>query len=512
MAETPAPGTPPPERPSRGLMGRIVPRSPTEAIQPVAAPPPPPVERKRRPVVNFVSGMLSLIMVLAVMAGAAVFVGKVQFQAAGPLAADKVVTVKGGAADVAEQLQREGVLEHPFLFVVGLHALGKASQIKAGEYQFRQGASLNDVMDTLVEGKSVLHSVTLPEGLTSQQIVERLRDNDVLVGEIVDIPKEGSLLPDTYKFTRGMTRQQLVERMQQEQARVLREVWARRAADVPVKTPQELVVLASIVEKETGRADERTRVAGVFINRINRNMKLQSDPTIVYGLVGGKGTLGRGILRSEIEQPTAYNTYVIQGLPPGPISNPGRAAMEAVANPSRTRELYFVADGTGGHVFAETYEAHVRNVQRWRQIEGDRRDQAPAVDVPPAPKSDAASAGPTDAPALAPTIAPGGPAIGRDGVRNNIDAVAGTPKDPLNDKTFDLNNPKTVPAELVQPPPPAPRAPRQATNPPPPRQATNPPPPRQGTQQQRPPSGQPRTPPAAATGEAAPAPSQPRAN
>lgn len=469
MAQKLEPGTPTdPQRPSRGLMGRIVPRSPTEAIQPVAPPPPPPVERRRRPFINFVSGLLSLVMVLALVAGGALFVGKVQFESAGPLSADKIVSVKGGATDVAEQLQREGVIDHPFLFVLGLHALGKASQIKAGEYQFKQNASLNDVMDTLVEGKSVLHSVTIPEGLTSQQIVERLRENDVLVGEVTDIPKEGALLPDTYKFSRGMTRAQLVERMQQEQARVLREIWSRRAADIPVRSPQELVILASIVEKETGRADERTRVAGVFINRLNRNMKLQSDPTIVYGLVGGKGTLGRGILRSEIEQPTAYNTYVIQGLPPGPISNPGRAAMEAVANPSRTRELFFVADGTGGHVFAETYEAHLRNVARWRQIEGERRDAAPPIDLPATSRT-AVEGSAVDPPALAPTLTPGGPPRPSVTGRGNLDAVAGTPKDPLLDKTFDLNTPKTVPPELGgqtgQPPRPAnaaaPRTPAQ---------------------------------------------------
>lgn len=499
MAQKLEPGSPhDPERPSRGFMGRIVPRSPSEAIQPVAAPPPPPVERRRRPFINFVSGFLSLVMVLAVLAGAALFVGKVQFQSGGPLGTDKIVSVKGGATDVAEQLQREGVIEHPFLFVIGLHALGKASQIKAGEYQFKQGASLNDVMDTLVEGKSVLHAVTIPEGLTSQQIVERLRENDILVGEVVDVPKEGTLLPDTYKFSRGMTRAQLLERMQQEQTRVLREVWARRAADVPVKSPQELVVLASIVEKETGRADERTRVAGVFINRLNRNMKLQSDPTIVYGLVGGRGTLGRGILRSEIEQPTAYNTYVIPALPPGPISNPGRAAMEAVANPSRTRELFFVADGTGGHVFAETYEAHLRNVSRWRQIEGERRDASPPIDLPAASRT--SGEGPAvDAPALAPTLSPNGttPAVpgrpsatGRVGTpvigpRGNLDAVAGTPKDPLLDRTFDLNNPKTVPPELAGPTAPLPGAPPRAATPaaprtasPPPARTANPPAPR----------------------------------
>lgn len=479
MAQSQEPQTPPPPKPSRGLMGRIVPRSPTEAIQPVAAPPPPPVaEKRRRPFINFVSGFLSLVMVLALFAGGALFFGKVQYFAPGPLGRDKVVTVKGGTTDVAEQLQREGVIDNYYLFLAGIHMLGKASQIKAGEYQFKEKASLNEVVDTLVEGKAILHAFTIPEGLTSQQIVDRLRENDVLVGEINEIPKEGSLLPETYKFTRGMTRAQLIERMQQDQARVLREVWNRRAADLPVKSPQEMVVLASIVEKETGKADERSRVAGVFINRLNRNMKLQSDPTIVYGLVGGKGTLGRGIMRSEIEQATPYNTYVIPALPPGPISNPGRAALEAVANPSRTRELYFVADGTGGHVFADTLEQHNRNVVRWRQIEGDRRDAAPA-DVPAAAAVPAARAiaedqpaATTAVPALAPTIAPGQnnrrppqgqsqpqaqpqspnqppalrPAQGPlSGARGNLDAVAGTPKDPLNNKSFDLNSPKTVP-------------------------------------------------------------------
>ena len=187
-----------PEAPKRGLLGRIVPRSPAEAIQPVAAPPPPPVaERRRRPVVNFISGMLSLIMVLALASGAALFLGKIQFAAPGPLASDKVVSVKGGIADVADQLQREGVIEHPYLFMTGLQLMGKSGLLKAGEYQFREHASLGDVVDTLVEGKAVLHSITLPEGLTSQQIVERIRDNDVLVGDINEIPKEGALLPDT---------------------------------------------------------------------------------------------------------------------------------------------------------------------------------------------------------------------------------------------------------------------------------------------------------------------------
>ena len=403
------------------------------------------------------------MLVVALIAGGGLYMGRGQYQMPGPLSADKIVTVKGGATDVAEQLQHEGVIDHPFLFVAGLYILGKSSQIKAGEYVFKQNASLANVADTLVEGKTVLHNVTVPEGLTSQQIIERLRENEILVGDVKEVPSEGSLLPDTYKFPRGMSRQQLVDRMTQEQTRVLREVWGRRAADLPVKSPQEMLVLASVVEKETGRADERSRVAAVFINRLNRGMKLQSDPTIVYGLVQGKGTLGRGITKAEITQPTAYNTYVIPRLPPGPIANPGRAALEAVASPSRTRELYFVADGTGGHVFAETYDQHLKNVSRWRQIEGERRDAAPAEtltlpvqgEAPAAPgAAPAAGALPlAGAPSPSRSLAPGTPgargasaATPPGGVRNNIDAVAGTPKDPLNNRTFDLNSPKVVPA------------------------------------------------------------------
>ncbi len=198
----------------------------------------------------------------------------------------------------------------------------------------------------------------------------------MLTGNIKEVPREGSLLPDTYNFTRGTTREQIIQRMQQAQQRVLKEIWDRHSPDLPIKTPDQLVVLASLVEKETGKPDERTRVAAVFVNRLKQKMKLQSDPTIIYGLVGGKGTLGRPIMKSEIDQPTAYNTYQIEGLPPGPIANPGRASIEAAANPARTRELYFVADGTGGHAFAETYEQHQKNVARLRQLEADPKDQA----------------------------------------------------------------------------------------------------------------------------------------
>jgi UPF0755 protein len=251
-----------------------------------------------------------------------------------------------------------------------------------------------------------------------------------------------------------------------DQKRVMNEIWSRRAPDLPVKTPQDLIILASIVEKETGRADERTRVAGVFINRLGKRMKLQSDPTIVYGLVGGKGTLGRGILRTEIERPTPYNTYVIDGLPPGPITNPGRAALEAVANPSRTKDVYFVADGSGGHVFAETLEQHQRNVTRWRQVEAARsgagKPEATIDRVEPSiatndNRGQTAPAGDPRASAFAPLNPAGTPSdayppqIGRGpqappgGRVRAFDASEGTAKDPLRNKTYDLNSPKTVP-------------------------------------------------------------------
>jgi len=201
------------------------------------------------------------------------------------------------------------------------------------------------------------------------------------------------LLPETYKFPRGTTRDQVIQRMQQTQKRVLAEIWERRNSDIPVKTPEQLVTLASIVEKETGKADERSRVAAVFVNRLRQKIKLQSDPTIIYGLVGGRGTLGRPIKRSEIQQPSPYNTYVVEGLPPGPIANPGRASLEAAANPARTRDLFFVADGTGGHAFTETYDQHQKNVAKLRtmekQIQNDTAE--PTDDLPPA-----AAGGPVD--------------------------------------------------------------------------------------------------------------------
>jgi UPF0755 protein len=313
--------------------------------------------------------------------------------------------------DIADVLQREGVIDNNrWAFIGSVFALKARSDLKPGEYLFQKNASLRDVIGTIVEGKVVQHSVTIPEGLTSEQIVERLSENNIFSGTIREIPREGTLLPETYKFPRGTSREQVIQRMQQAQKRVLAEIWERRNPDVPVKTPEQLVTLASIIEKETGKPDERSRVAAVFVNRLKQRMKLQSDPTIIYGLVGGKGTLGRPIKRSEIMQPSPYNTYVVEGLPPGPIANPGRASLEAAANPARTRDLFFVADGTGGHSFTETYEQHQKNVAKLRTMEKQiQNDTVEPADEPPPAAAPAAAAPPaadTDATGAAPGAKP----------------------------------------------------------------------------------------------------------
>ena len=369
----------------RGFMRRMMVRSPAAAIHPETVPEPPQhvtPERKERPLTNFLSGLLSFIAIVAACLAGLFLLAERQIYAPGPLDNDKVVLVRGSTAEVIDRLEREGVIDKAFLLTLYWQLTGRSSQIKGGEYQFKKEASLDQVTKTLIEGKTIKHSLTIAEGKTSQEIVGLLLADTNLAGEVKDIPREGTLLPETYKFDYGMSRAKLIEHMTQEQMKLVREIWAKRDPDLPLASPQDLVILASIVEKETGKADERPRVAGVFVNRLLKKMRLESDPTVVYGLVGGKGSLGRGLTKSELDQPTPYNTYTLPGLPAGPITNPGRAALEAVANPSRTKELFFVADGTGGHVFAETYEQHLKNVAKWRQIEGQKVDTAPVVTAP----------------------------------------------------------------------------------------------------------------------------------
>jgi peptidoglycan lytic transglycosylase G len=370
----------------------ISPRSPRAALEPEQVPPPPKrSERARNPFVVVGNAIFTLLILLMLGAGTAYYYGKQVLESPGPLREDKVVNIpaRAGKRDISDVLQREGVTNvNPWVFIGSVYALKASSELKPGEYLFQKHASLREVIGTIVEGKVVQHTFTIPEGLTSEQIVARLSDNDIFAGSVREIPREGTLLPETYKFPRGTTRDQVIQRMQQTHKRVLAEIWERRNPDIPVKTPEQLVTLASIVEKETGRADERSRVAAVFTNRLRQKIKLQSDPTIIYGLVGGKGTLGRPIKRSEITQPSPYNTYVIEALPPGPISNPGRASLEATANPARTRDLFFVADGTGGHTFTETYDAHQKGVAKLRamekQIQNDTAEPAEEAQPPAA--------------------------------------------------------------------------------------------------------------------------------
>jgi UPF0755 protein len=389
---------------------RIAPRSPRAALEPERMPQP--LRRSRRarhPIVIVGNAIITFVVLVAIVTGLALAIGKHRFEAPGPLDRERIVNIPRGLGirDIADLLQRERVIDQPWVFMGGVIAVKARDELKYGEYLFHRQASLRDVVDTLIEGKVIQHHVTIPEGLTSEQIVARLLEHDVLSGPIKEIPKEGALLPETYRFTRGTTREQLLQRMQQAQRRALQDAWERRSPDLPIQTPEQLVVLASLVEKETGRADERSRVSAVFINRLKQKMKLQSDPTIIYGLVGGKATLGRPIMRSEIEQATPYNTYVISGLPPGPIANAGRAALEAAANPSRTRELYFVADGSGGHAFAESLEQHQRNVARLRVIEQQQKEAMKPPTDPGAPGSAASTFAPAGAASAAPSVPPG---------------------------------------------------------------------------------------------------------
>jgi UPF0755 protein len=367
---------------------RITPRSPRAALEPEhVSVPTRRSGRARNPIVIFGNAVFTLL-ILLVLAGAAAFVvGKGRFEAAGPLDEDKVVNIppRLGLIEIADLLRREGVInENNAIFIGSVFALKARSELKFGEYLFAKHASVRDVLETMVDGKVVQHPITVAEGLTSEQTVQILLDSPVLNGNINGIPREGSLLPGTYNESRGIMREQVIQRMQAAQQRLLKDVWEHRNPDLPLKTPEQLVILASIIEKETAKPEERTRVAAVFVNRLKQKMKLQSDPTIIYGLVFGKGRLDLPITKSEKEQPTPYNTYVIDGLPPGPITNPGRASLEAAANPARTKELYFVADGTGGHSFSDSYDQHQRNVGKLRAIEQEPKDASAEEALAPA--------------------------------------------------------------------------------------------------------------------------------
>ncbi len=279
-----------------------------------------------------------------------------------------------GVNAIGRRLEAAGAIRSAIFFRAATLVYGGGRPLQAGEYAIPSRANLRSVIEQLGEGRAVLHAVTVPEGWTSAMVVDLLAGADFLAGDTPPAPPEGSLLPETYKVSRGADRAELLADMRRAHARTVAELWEGRAADLPFDTPEEAVILASIVEKETGIAEERPRVASVFVNRLRRGMRLESDPTIIYGVTQGR-PLGRGILKSELDRATPYNTYKINGLPPTPIANPGREAIAAVLNPPQTKDLFFVADGSGGHVFAATYPDHLRNVQRWRQVEKSRAAQ-----------------------------------------------------------------------------------------------------------------------------------------
>lgn len=355
----------------------IVPKSANDALRPQAGTPPPVRSRRSRSqFVIFLNFVMSAIVFVAIVAFAAVWFGKHSFEGAGPLETADTVLVRQntGVAEIADQLERKGMISDARIFRLGLRAYGNDGRLKAGEYAVPAHASMRDIMDLMVEGRSILHSVTIPEGLTVTHALRRIAAAEELDGDLPqEMPDEGWMAADTIRFTRGMKRQEVVNRLVADQKALVESIWQRRVEGLPIEDIDQFVTLASIVEKETGRGDERSRVAAVFINRLNKGMRLQSDPTILYGIFGGEGKpADRPIYRSDIDTPTPYNTYTIEGLPPGPIAIPGRASLEAVANPSKTNDLYFVADGSGGHAFAETLEEHNENVARWRRIVRER--------------------------------------------------------------------------------------------------------------------------------------------
>jgi len=294
------------------------------------------------------------------------------YQGAGPVArhgdSTTVILKPGsGVPEIASELSRDGVIRSSTVFIVAAKVGGAGKRLKAGEYEFPNRASMAAVMDKIRRGDIVRHWVTIPEGFTSEEAIEVLTNSDVLVGA-APVPPEGSLLPETYEVRRGDDRAAVLQRMMDARDNLLKALWAQRRADLPFQSPEQAMTLASIVEKETGLASERPRVAAVFINRLEKGIRLQTDPTVIYGLTQGR-PLGRGLRESELLQPTPYNTYVINGLPPTPICNPGRASIAAVLDPPRTSELYFVASGTGGHVFASTLDEHNQNVAHYRQVQ-----------------------------------------------------------------------------------------------------------------------------------------------
>lgn len=328
----------------------------------LSKPPQPPAMRKRRTPWLVIGGIVAAILVAAV----ALPLGMSLMLAAGPLKQDEVIVVVHGTPtrEIAAQLDKEGAVYSPLLFRLASRVFA-AGTLKAGEYQLTAGQSAADIAIMMHDGRAIMHKLTIAEGLTSADIAHALDNTASLQGNAPVAP-EGSLLPETYEYSYGDQRADIVKRMQKAMQELLTEEWPKRDADLPLKSPQEAVIMASVIEKETGKAAERPRIAGVFYNRLHYNMRLQSDPTVIYAIAQAKGPLGRELTRNDLSFPSPINTYTSDGLPSQPICNPGRAAIMAALHPEKNNYLYFVADGTGGHVFASNLAQHNENVARYR--------------------------------------------------------------------------------------------------------------------------------------------------
>lgn len=342
--------------------------------------------RRRRSSNGFVdvlNALLTLLVLGLLGVGGVALYGASQFYGDGPVASATTFRVEAnsGISSIAPRLEEQGLISNQLIFQVGSRVANIPGSIKQGDFTIPAGASMADILNELINGNPIRYAVVIPEGWTSWEAVQRLNADSNITGEISTLPPEGSILPGSYDYVPGDTRQSVLDKMQAAMTTELAAVWAGRQPGLPIETPEQLLILASIVEKETGLAAERPQVAGVFLNRLTEGMRLQSDPTIIYGITKGQSTLGRGLRRSEIEAQTPYNTYQIDGLPPTPIANPGIDALRSVANPAEHNYLYFVAKGATpreGHVFAQTYAEHQVNVARYRRIAAEAAAQAEA--------------------------------------------------------------------------------------------------------------------------------------
>ena len=318
------------------------------------------------------SRIIAAAVALVVMAAAGMILwGYLAFTASGPLETATAFAIpKGlGVDGIAAVLVKDGVIARPRVFALSVGLFGEARALRAGEFLFPAHASVRDAIDILLHGKPVVRHLTVAEGLTNTQVIELLSHAEGLEGTIKETLLEGSLLPETYNYSWGDGREEMLARMKKAMSETIDQLWKDRVPDLPLRTPQEAVILASIVEKETAKPDERPHIAAVFLNRLRNHMRLQSDPTIVYVLTQGQGPLGRPLTHADLEVQSRYNTYQNDGLPPGPIANPGKASIMAVLHPLESDDLYFVADGTGGHAFARSLTEHNKNVTKWRQLQ-----------------------------------------------------------------------------------------------------------------------------------------------